>query len=250
MEHLVVGMDGSADAKAALAWAEVAVGPSGTAELVHAAEPGDDPVEALLSAATTNGADGIVVGAHGTSLLVPRAIGTVASHLLRRASVPVVIVRAGAVRPMGPEGTIVVGVGHGPATRAALRWATGFAAERGTALSLVRATGTRPLFDENGLLEVIAHYLDPSMVREWAEEDLAELADEIEGSVDGTLQVSWTATSGRAGPRLVEAAADAAILVIGRERDGALVDHFTVGALRHALTHAPCPVVMVPSHDG
>lgn len=277
MKHLVVGLDNSSDAEASFTWAEGAIGSSGTMHVVHAVPSDDDrpavetwlmdritrsgvpsdritgevvvgePADGLLTAAARAGADAVVVGAHGRSLLEPRALGKVAVRLLSHSPVPLVVVRRGAIPRLDATGTIVVGIGHSEATRGALRWAATEADERGMAMSLVRATGTRSLFDDAGLLEVLAYYLDPPTVHEWAEADLAELAAELEQSADGRLRVSWTATSGRAGPRLVEAATGAALLVVGRHHDSGLTDHFTVGALHHALAHAPCPVVVVPT---
>ena len=249
MKTLVVGMDGSADALAALDWATEVVDPNGTIHVVHAISPAEDivvaaaqvvseparrraqrllddawlvpartrgvpvvgevvedsPADALLQAAQDHDADGVVIGVHGRSLIVPRAIGTITSHLLHRVRRPLVIVRRDRAKPLVAGETVVVGVGRGEATRAALHWAVQLASARGLALSLVHATGTRPLFDEDGLLEVIAYYIDPSKVREWAV-----------GGPRRTRRASSNARADEPAPRVVDRAVGPARASSGR----------------------------------
>ncbi len=272
---VVVGIDGSAGSFAALDWAVRLVGPGGVVHAVRVVEPGharpaadvDGPrhtieppdveitrrvvegheVDELLEIASVEGADLIVVGVHRQLLPAPRVIGHVTAGLLERADRPVAIVRDGAESAAVNGDTVVAGVGHGPATRVALEWAVRFADAHGTALSLVHGLVHRPVFSENGLLDVIAYYIDPYKIGEWALEDLEDLADEIQRSTDADVPITWTTRGGLAGPSLVEASAGAALLVIGRHR-GADGDgrHGPTPSLHHALTHAPCPVVIVP----
>ena len=283
MRHLVVGVDGSVDSLAALDWAADAVGPAGRLTAVHAsplATPAEgeaagetrrrlaawtarartrceevecdvvdaDVAEALSAAAVRHGSAAIVVGPHGLSVGHPKVLGSVTAKLLHSAHHPVVVARHGSTHPLRSGGTIVVGVGHDSATRAALRWAASLARDRSMALSLVHAVGTRPVFRADGLLELLAYYIDPAKLGEWAEDDLADLAAELRASGEQELPISWAAPSGAAGPRLVKAASDAALLVVGGHRDGALTGkHFTVPSIHHVVTHAPCPVAVVPS---
>ena len=94
---------------------------------------------------------------------------------------------------------------------------------------------------------MMAYYLDRQIVQRWAIEDLAELAADIAAPAGITLH----APSGAPGPRLVAAASGAAVLVIGRHEGSPLHTPAMVGMLHHALTHALCPVVVVPAteHD-
>lgn len=205
----------------------------------------DDPADALLRAAAEVDADLIAVGVHARSRLTPRTLGHVTATLIRRTDRPLVVVRPGPDRPLDDGSVVVAGVGSGPATRAALAWAAHFASHHGAALSLIHAVSARPVFGEDGLLDVIAFYVDRGLLHEWALDDLSDVADELQRATEHEVPISWSAPDGGAGPVLVDAGADAALLVVGRHdhADGAPA---ITSALHHVVTHAPCPVVVVP----
>jgi nucleotide-binding universal stress UspA family protein len=268
---ILVGIDGSAESFAALDWARRIVGPQGRVDAVHVAQPGDpdgervasergiadrgeppltviegDPVDTLLAAAAETGAGLIAIGVHGRAIAGPRLLGRMARGLVTRSDRPIAIVRDGAQAAASDGMTVVAGVGHGPATNAAVDWAVSFATAHGTALSLVHGLVHRPLFSEDGLLDVIAWYIDPYKIGEWARQDLEDLADDIQRSTEQDLEITWTAPAGRPGPSLVDASENASLLVMGRH-----ADQDGIGStLHHALIHAPCPVVIVPAVDG
>lgn len=291
MKCLVVGVDGSSDSIAALAWAARTVGSNGTVHAVHAlaSEPAvvvaggggphsppdphraldvltdewvvgardecsdvrcrvvdDAPADALVDTAELFDADGIVTGP-GTRTDPSTGVGRVTERLLHRSGRPVVVVRAGADRPLEAGRSIVVGVGAPAATRSAIAWAARLAAERKMALQLVNATARHRMFGPDGALALLAYYIDPALLARWAEADRLRLAESVRRAAPGQLEITWTSSMGRPVPRLVEMAADAALVVIGRQADGRLCDHFTVCAIHHVLTHAPCPVVIVPA---
>ncbi len=206
----------------------------------------DQPADALMRIADDGDAEAIVVGPHGSSRLLPRRLGRTAARLLHESRRPVIIVNHGGCRPPLAGEAVVVGIGHDPASDAALHWAAAVAIGRRLPLTLVHALVHRPVFDENGLTDVLAYYIDPSKLREWAAEDLAELAGALRTSTDGRLPVSWTVSSGLPGPRLVSAAAGAALLVVGKNARGVLAAHVGATSLHHVLTHAPCPVAVIP----
>ena len=287
MRHLIVGVDGSAESLAALSWAASVVGAHGTVHAVHVVEGDDTPyhrseaadrleawvatlpnrtspnvtatnltrtvagggvAKALVEVASAApGQRAIVVGPHGQSTTLPRRLGSVTAELLRTASCPVIVVREPADGPLPPGGTIVVAAGQDDATRAALSWAAQVAQERSMAMSLIDASGHRPVFTAEGLIDLLADYIDAGAIRKWAEEDLASLAAEVRRTTGPELQVTWSAPSGAPGPRLVRAASSAALLVVGSAHDGPLSRRFTVPTLHHVLTHAPCPVAVVPA---
>ncbi len=206
----------------------------------------DDPAAALLRVAVEVDADLIVVGVHARSRFEPRTLGRVTTKLVHRTDRPLVVVRPGPDQPLEEGSVVVAGVGHGPATRAALAWAARFADVHGTALSLVQAIGNRPVFGEDGLLDVVAFYVDRSLLHEWALDDLAQIADELQQATEHQVPISLSSPDGRTGPALVDAGADAALLVVGRHDGGAHDGRPMTAALHHVLTHAPCPVVVVP----
>ena len=246
----VVGVDGSTASLAARAWAE-------TIAEVHAVSVDDGDVAAALQRAAVGAdADLIAVGMHEQRRAILRSLGHVVSTLLRNADRPIVVV--GAEHTTTERGgTIVVGVGQGPATETALRWATTFATERDATLHLIRAVPQRPVFRMDGLLDVLAYYVDPSMAAAWAREDMEAIAAEIDrmsgsepdetGLGKGGLVASWSAAPGSTGPVLVDAATRADLLVVGlHDRPGA-DEHHVAPWCRHVLLHAPCPVVFVPA---
>lgn len=222
--------------RAALDWAQRTAGLDGTVRLANG--DGDAGDDALIEAADRLGADAVVVGRDR------RGFATSAGR-------PVVVVPdrlEGVARSLEPGATVVVGIGHGPATRAALVWAAGLARRRDLALSLVRAVSLPSLLRVEGLAELLAYTIDPGALHEWAEQDLAELAEEVHRLDQDHLPITWRTRSGRAGPALVDAASSAALLVVGVHR-GSLVDLANAPALRHVLDNAPCPVAVIPAVD-
>ena len=207
-----------------------------------------DPAGALAGAADRLGAEAIVVGRHGRSGPAASTVGHVTAALVRHATRPVIVVHEQPARRLERGERIVVGLGHGPAGRAALHWAADLARARGMGLSLVRTVGLPSLLRAEGLVELLAYTIDPGALKDWAEEDLAELAAEVRAAADAPLPITWHTASGRAGPRLVDAAGAASLLVVGVHR-GDLADLAAVPALRHVLAHAPCPVAVIPALD-
>lgn len=211
--------------------------------------------ESLLVSAAQLDADAVVLGHHPHTRFGPQMVGHVTADVLRHARRPVVVIPSGWVagegdsgdrdRHDGDEAPIVVGVGVAAATRVALTWATRQARATGAGISLVHALGPRSLFRQDGLLDVLAYHIDQTMVAQWVEEDLLEMADRIcEAAGDG-VELTIDVRPGRIGPRLVEAGAGARLLVIGRE--GHAFSRYSMASyLRHAIRHATCPVVVVP----
>lgn len=213
---------------------------------VHRSVIEDQAADALLHRADDIDADLVVVGVHARARLSPRTLGRVTTELIHRTTHPLVVVRPGPDRPLDDGSVVVAGVGRGPATRGALAWAARFAERHGTALSLIHAIGNRPVFGNDGLLDVVAFYVDRSLLHQWALDDLAAAADELQRATEAEIPISWSSPDGRTGPALVDAGADAALLVVGRH-DGTGADGRPMtAALHHVLTHASCPVVVVP----
>jgi nucleotide-binding universal stress UspA family protein len=274
----VVGIDASVASRAALEWVCRSALPSDVVHAVHVHERGTSAditavqrdLVAWVGAAMTG--DTIVrtvatVGECADELL--RVVDDVGAHLLavghrsghlanrlerttiqllEHARCPIAIVGEG-VAP-APSTTVVAGVGHGPATHAAIRWAAEYAEAHGTAIRLIRAVPNRPVFRSDGLLDVMAWYIDRDMATGWALEDLESAADSIEQSTRDGLPISWSASPGSPARVLTEESTSASLLVVGLHQDadtpmedaGRGVPHW----LHHAITHAPCPVVVVP----
>jgi nucleotide-binding universal stress UspA family protein len=199
----------------------------------------DTPARALMRVAEHTGATMIVVGLRGHVRGVPRSLGGVVRDLLKHSGRPVVVVPDGA--ELGPSGSVVVDVGHAEHVGEALRWAAEFAAARGFSLNLVRAGSRRRLFSLDGLVERLAYSIDRDVVRSWALEDLAELADEIRRSTDEELEISWSVHQDGRHPRIVEASGDTALLVLdAHAEEGSGVESW----IHDRIKHAPCPTAV------
>jgi hypothetical protein len=181
----------------------------------------------------------IVVGTKGQVHRVPRSLGGGVRDLLAQSPRPVVVVPDGA--ELAPTGSVVVDVDHKEHIDDALRWAAQFAAAHGFALNLVRAGPRRRLFSLDGLVERMAYSIDPGVVRTWAHEDLAELAEEIRHSTDEELEISWSVREGTRRPRIVEASSDTSLLVLDAQTDdGSSAESW----IHDRIKHAPCPTVV------
>ena len=113
------------------------------------------------------------------------------------------------------------------------------------------------MFRADGLLDVLAYYVDPSLAAQWAREDVEALAAEIDrmseqapgegGRGSGDVTISWSTAPGSTGPVLVEAATHADLLVVGLHDRPDADAHVVAPWCRHVLLHAPCPTVFVPA---
>ena len=140
--------------------------------------------------------------------------------------------------------TIVVGVDGSPSSLAALAWAGGEARLRDATVEVVIAyryplafAGTRA---------------DPSIAAPEAQAHAAKvLSDAIDATpgLDGVTVTTTIVPGESPGHALVEAAADAALLVVGAQGEGG-VTGFTLGSASHyCVGHAHCPVVVVPVRE-
>jgi nucleotide-binding universal stress UspA family protein len=203
--------------------------------------------QALDEIATADRADAIVVGAHTSMLGVPARVGRTINHLIRTTDHPVVVV-PGRPPVAVDDGVVVVGIGHGNATRAAVRWAAHLARERGLTVELLHATGDAPVFQAGGVLELVRYEIgreDPDEFAQGSIEHFAELMQTLAGP---ELDLVVSTPPGLAALRLDEASERSALLVLGRHRSGWDRGHHTAQPLRHALTHARCPVVVIADH--
>jgi nucleotide-binding universal stress UspA family protein len=276
MTGIVVGVDGSADADAALTWAmadarrrgttvtailvwtaddcpttvlERAYGPGGpTVETAAQQVLGDavrrariragdsgvtvveravyrDAVETLLDAAAD--ADMLVVGHRGTDTLQRLVMGSISGACLRRATAPVVVVRAqGTPNDSGP---VLVGVDGSAVSIEALRWAATEAALRGVTLQAVHARGR-------------------AASEETARAVLRDSLDQCPATAGLTIDARLVA--GEAADNLLTIAAEAQLLVVGT-RGHAEFDRLPHGAVRdRCIRHAPCPVAVIYHRPG
>ena len=205
--------------------------------------------DALLRAAAAVDADVVVVGHHPHPRLGPQLVGHVTRDLLRHSSRPVVVVPDGWDPLVNAASPVVVGVGVAGCTEAAIRWAIARSQAANTGLSLVHALGHRSLFRANGILDVLAFHLDPSVLPTWVEEDLTALAERVRDETGEHTEIDVTVAvePGHIGQVLVEAGHTAQLLVIGRGEPPFVGHRVIAPYLRHALVNAPCPVAVIPA---
>jgi nucleotide-binding universal stress UspA family protein len=204
-----------------------------------------NPATALAIAGEELNADAIVVGAHVTHQSLPMRIGSTTQHLLRKLPGPLVVVPSTAAGGLDTARPIVVGVGHGDATEAAVRWVAAVADERDLTVALVHATGESSVSDAED---------DPShrYPRHHSQDagsqadDIIRWADELQELSDRDLDIRTSQPLGSSTLRLAEASGVASLLVVGQHWSRITLGRHTGQPLRHALTHARCPIVVVP----
>ncbi|MCK8437254.1 universal stress protein [Streptomyces sp. D2-8] len=203
----------------------------------------DDAASALLHAAHESFA--LVTGSRGRGEIAGLLLGSVGLTVAARAVCPVVVVRGGRRNQQGSYGRVVVGVGDASDGSAAVRFALREAEARGCALHAVRAWrrpahehADSPLIvdDAAGSQEERASALLTEALRDAAEDD-------------PQVEVERQAVEGPAHKVLLDASADADLVVVGAQRRHG---HFglQLGRTAHALLHhAACPVAVVPQRD-
>ncbi|MFP5487209.1 MAG: universal stress protein, partial [Acidimicrobiia bacterium] len=229
--ELVVGLDGSAASAAALRWSVKAVGRQGRVHAVAVADDGldvrelrdtwvpsaladtttdengtvdtvvleGDAPDELLRCARDVGADAVVVGHHARPRFGPRVVGHVTATLLHDADRPIIVVPTD-WRPTDTVGRpVAVGVGVSAGTEAAVRWAIAQPAAHEDGLLLAHAYGPRTIFRPDGWLDVLAYHLDPTVLPEWVEQDLLDLADRVGAETGVDVDVDVAVRPGRAG---------------------------------------------------
>ncbi|MEU2157282.1 universal stress protein [Streptomyces sp. NPDC019396] len=162
-------------------------------------------------------------------------VGSVGQEVVADAKRPVVLVRPGYGKEGRAEhGEIVVGldVGHGDDGGELLEFAFDFAAKHSAPLHVLH-TWHAPAF----------HHREAE-VRGERETELAALVRPYRDKFPQVEVTEDAAPGGRPADRLVDSAADAALVVVGRRR-AAKGSH--TGSIAHAvLHHAACPVAVVP----
>ncbi|MFI1659214.1 universal stress protein [Streptomyces sp. NPDC020472] len=203
----------------------------------------DTPVPALLG--TEDRAEMLVIGSRGHGAVAGFLLGSYGQQIIAASARPVVAVRSrDGEQAEPPSGHVVVGqLGSPEDSAAALAFAFGTAAARGTAVRAVRAWSLPPLYAYS-----------PASMR---------LADEAGGLVPYEekalrealapwreryphVPVSEHVELGSAGQVLLSVSGGAQLLVVGRRaRRGAVGPR--IGSVAHAALHlAPCPVAVIP----
>ena len=137
---------------------------------------------------------------------------------------------------------IVVGVDGSPASLAAARWAADQAVRTHASLDLVAVWEWTTGY---GWSVVPPEWDPPGDSRRQLEHLAATLA-----TTHPDVAFTTTVVEGSAGPVLVAAALDADLLVVGSRGRGPLRGAVLGSVSLHCVTHAPCPVTVVPPPVG
>lgn len=135
---------------------------------------------------------------------------------------------------------VVVGYDGSANSGAALQWALGEAALRGTGLCVARAW-SEPLYVWSDPYSLQERY---EQLRKELQTELDQIADhlaaELRGPVDRVLE------SGPATELLLRLGRDAELLVVGARGSGGFAGLRLGSAANQLAHHAPCPLVIVP----
>ncbi|MEU2112740.1 universal stress protein [Streptomyces sp. NPDC019507] len=198
----------------------------------------DSPTSVLLEAASR--ADVLVVGSHGLGSVGGFIIGSVGQEVVADAKEPVVLVRPDYRDDAhgthgGGQRKVLLGLDVTDARDELMEFAFDHAARRDVPLHIVHSWHA-PYFHRPG------GYAETGTQAATA----AALAQAVRPFRDKfpAVKVTEESAPGRPAGRLVEAAADARLVVVGRRR-AASGSH--IGSITHAVIHhAACPVAVVP----
>jgi nucleotide-binding universal stress UspA family protein len=186
----------------------------------------------------------LVVGARGGGGFEALLLGSVSDHCLHHSTVPVAV-----VRPFDPshdrseerQQRIVVGIDASEPSQRALQWAVEEARLRHASLSAVHAWPLPAL--------VVPFVADMPGLEQAAKELLERALEPIDDS-DLDQPIARRLTGGAPAPVLLGAAQAADLVVVGSRGRGGFKE-LLLGSVSHRLaTHARCPVVVIPHHDG
>ena len=204
----------------------------------------EEPVPALLREA--HSATALVLGSRGRSGIAELLLGSVSLAVAARAHCPVIVLRGNHDNQAGrgTHGRIVLGIGEEAHSSAAVRFAFREAKARGAALEAVRAW--RCPAHESTDHPLMAG--EPARLHEERAVEILETALRDAAADHPSVKLRRRTAEGPARTVLLDAAAEADLLVVGAlRREG----HFglQLGRVAHALLHhSACPVAVVPHH--
>ncbi|HEU5426612.1 MAG TPA: universal stress protein [Actinocrinis sp.] len=199
----------------------------------------DDPTETLVAA--TRQARLTVIGTRGRGGFPGLALGSVGLRLAAHCHGPIILVpgrqEPGSAAPEAPRKEIVLGVAAREPS-AVIGFAFDLAREWGADVRAVHAWQLIPPY--NGY-----YYIEPSVLATTAGE-LLSAALEPTRRAHGSVTCVADAVCATPATALIEKARGARLLVLGAHRHRSALS-LGVGPVLHALlTHAPCPVAVVP----
>ncbi|AZQ39492.1 universal stress protein [Streptomyces cyaneochromogenes] len=213
----------------------------------HEAAPGIDVMREVLVGEPvmvleieSRSASLAVVGSRGLSRFGALLLGSTAGHLAAHAACPVLVVRG---RP-DPAGPVLLAVDGSPAARGAAEFAFAQASLHGTDLVALHAWNTQSERAYDGPSDPPFVTYDEDRLRDEAERVLAEALGGL-GEKYPDVAVHRTLVRGRIRHSLIEASAEAGLVVVGARGRGGFAGLLLGSVSQAVLHHAHCPVAVV-----
>jgi nucleotide-binding universal stress UspA family protein len=194
------------------------------------------PAEALMSESI--GADLVVVGPRSASAIQGLLLGSVTEQVISQASCPVAVLHETDCRQTG---RVVVGLDGSACARRALDWAITYAKATGSIVEAITAWEWTPHYgvypygpEEVTVAKVAQHLLN---------RELSLLSKQDRAIVHAKLR------PGHPAKVLLDASAEADLLVVGNHRAGPAAGRMLGSISQKLARHATIPVVIVHEHD-
>lgn len=137
---------------------------------------------------------------------------------------------------------VIVGIDGSPDSVRALRWAAEQARSLQAPLQALTTFEVPPIFGASAM----AGWEDPARLEEAARTMLADIVREAVGD---EVEVEERVVRGHPAQVLVEESPDAQLLVLGSRGRGGFTGMLLGSVSQHTVTHARCPVVVIPNRD-
>jgi nucleotide-binding universal stress UspA family protein len=190
--------------------------------------------------------DEIVVGSTGHGGFIDGLLGSVATSVMHRSRVPVIVVPAKSVAETGPTmRKIVVGVDGSASALQALEWAYGAALLTGAHLTVLHGW----IYPYDGPRTSVSEPRT-QMQLDAAEELNTSLESLGARLTNGAVRIHAELVEQAPAEALLEEASDADLLVVGSRGRGRLLSSLLGSVCHTVVHHAMCPVAIIRQTDG
>lgn len=203
------------------------------------------PFAELVRAAVKKNADLLILGSRGFSGIKAGRVGSVASKCIRKAPLPVMLVRKSHEQPFRK---IVACIDFSETSKRAAHHALRLAHQEGAVLELIYVSAVRDfVMTSFGSLEPAAPIVSFDNLVAAFQTEMADFAEEISRS-DADVEVAWKVLEGRTVTAtlceyLTETQADLAVL---GTRGRSLIKGLIIGTTAEGIIHdAPCSVLAI-----
>ncbi|QOV33691.1 universal stress protein [Streptomyces ferrugineus] len=185
-----------------------------------------------------------VVGSRGLSRFGALLLGSTAGHLAAHAACPVLVVR----RRPDPAGPVLLAVDGSPAARGAVEFAFAHASLHGVRLVALHAWSTRTERAYEAPADPPFVTYDEGRLHDEEERVLAEALGGLRERYPD-VAVERRLVRGRVRHSLIEASADAGLVVVGARGRGGFAGLLLGSVSQAVLHHAECPVAVVRTEE-